>query len=248
MHNIILVIIMNSLRNTKIIIDPGHGGFDPGGGSNNYFKEKDLNLRISKYQKQRFDELGIDSVLVRTNDETLDPNNRILRINSLNPNQNDILISNHINSGSSSGGEVIYSIRGTNALPTLIANNLKSKGLPIRNVYTRLGRSGKDYYFILRDTIPANAMIIEYGFATDENDTNRLLYSWNELAESVVKSIAEYLKVEYKEPSYKIYNVKNGDSLYLIAKKFNKTIDKIKDANNLSSDLLNIGQVLIIPD
>ena len=65
-------------------------------------------------------------------------------------------------------------------------------------------------------------MIIEYGFATDENDTNRLLYSWNELAESVVKSIAEYLKVEYKEPSYKIYNVKNGDSLYLIAKKFNK--------------------------
>ena len=28
----------------QIIIDPGHGGFDPGGGSNNFFKEKDLNL------------------------------------------------------------------------------------------------------------------------------------------------------------------------------------------------------------
>ena len=25
-----------------IIIDAGHGGFDPGGGSNVYFKEKDL--------------------------------------------------------------------------------------------------------------------------------------------------------------------------------------------------------------
>ena len=29
--------------NTKIIIDPGHGGFDPGGGSNEVFKEKDIN-------------------------------------------------------------------------------------------------------------------------------------------------------------------------------------------------------------
>ena len=33
----------------KIIIDPGHGGFDPGGGSNQYFKEKDINLLISNY-------------------------------------------------------------------------------------------------------------------------------------------------------------------------------------------------------
>ena len=34
----------------KVIIDPGHGGYDPGGGSNQYFKEKDINLLISKYQ------------------------------------------------------------------------------------------------------------------------------------------------------------------------------------------------------
>ena len=29
----------------KIIIDPGHGGYDPGGGSNQYFKEKDISYR-----------------------------------------------------------------------------------------------------------------------------------------------------------------------------------------------------------
>ena len=55
----------------QIIIDPGHGGFDPGGGSNNFFKEKDLNLLISKYQNSRFKELGINSNLVRDTDETL---------------------------------------------------------------------------------------------------------------------------------------------------------------------------------
>ena len=87
---------MNNQNKTKIIIDPGHGGFDPGGGSNNFFKEKDKNLQISKYQKSRFDELGIESVLVRDYDETLDPSNRVNRIYELNADQNDILISNHL--------------------------------------------------------------------------------------------------------------------------------------------------------
>ena len=80
---------------------------------------------------------------------------------------NDILISNHINTGSSKGGEVIYSVRGTNALPNLIASFLKESGLPIRSVYTRIGKAGKDYYFILRDTPFNNAMIIEYGVHVD---------------------------------------------------------------------------------
>ena len=237
---------MNNSKNTKVIIDAGHGGFDPGGGSNNYFKEKDKVLQISKYQKQRFDELGIDSVLVRNNDETLNPNERISRISSLNADQNDILISNHINSGASSGGEVIYSIRGTKTLPNKIANELKNSNLPIRNVYTRIGKLGKDFYFILRNTIPDNAMIIEYGFATDKKDTDRILYYWNDLAESVVKSIAEYLEVPYSLPSYRIYNVQNGDSLYKIANKFGVSIDSIKQKNNLTSNNLEIGQTLII--
>ena len=69
----------------QIIIDPGHGGFDPGGGRNNFFKEKDLNLLISKYQNARFKELGINSNLVRDKDETLTPKARIDRINSFSP-------------------------------------------------------------------------------------------------------------------------------------------------------------------
>lgn len=43
------------------------------------------------------------------------------------------------------------------------------------------------------------------------------------------------------------YVVRSGDSLWLIARKFNTTVDAIKSLNGLTSDLLNIGQVLRIP-
>ncbi len=230
----------------QIIIDPGHGGFDPGGGSNNFFKEKDLNLLISKYQNARFKELGINSILVRDTDETLTPKARIDRINSFSPTSSDILISNHINNGGDIGGEVIYSVRGNKVLPDLIANNLKANGLKIRNVYQRKNRLGKDFYFIQRDTTPSNAIIIEYGFADNEIDTNRLRFEWPNLAESVVKSIAEYLKVPYTKSNIITYIVKPNDSLYSIANKFNTTIDKIKKNNNLNSNEIYPEDILYI--
>lgn len=44
-----------------------------------------------------------------------------------------------------------------------------------------------------------------------------------------------------------IYTVKSGDSLYAIARKYNTTVDELKKINNLTSNLLSIGQKLIIP-
>lgn len=43
------------------------------------------------------------------------------------------------------------------------------------------------------------------------------------------------------------YTVVAGDSLYSIAKKFNVTVNELKNVNNLTSNLLTIGQVLKIP-
>ncbi len=43
------------------------------------------------------------------------------------------------------------------------------------------------------------------------------------------------------------YKVVSGDSLWVIAKKYNTTVEKIKQMNNLKSDKLNIGQILLIP-
>jgi len=44
------------------------------------------------------------------------------------------------------------------------------------------------------------------------------------------------------------YIVKSGDSLYKISKEFNTSVDELKKINNLSSNLLSIGQILIIPN
>lgn len=51
-----------------------------------------------------------------------------------------------------------------------------------------------------------------------------------------------------EKPNYITYTVKRGDSLYSIANKYNTTVDKIKKNNNLTTNNLSIGQVLIIED
>lgn len=231
-----------------IIIDAGHGGWDPGGGSNAYFKEKEINKKISDYQKMRFDELGIPAKRTRTTDETLTPSQRIARIESLGASTSDILISNHVNNAGSGGGEVIYSLKSSNVLPKQIASELAKTGLPIRNVYQKMGKTGNDFYFILRNTAPNTSMIIEYGFANNDEDTYRILYNWPEMAESVVKATASYLNVPYQKPTNITYIVKPNDSLYKIAETYNTTVDKIKDLNGLTSNTIYPSAQLLIPN
>ena len=45
-----------------------------------------------------------------------------------------------------------------------------------------------------------------------------------------------------------MYTVKNGDTLYGIAKKYNTTVAKIKDLNYLTTDNLTVGQTIRIPE
>ena len=59
-------------------------------------------------------------------------------------------------------------------------------------------------------------------------------------------SVGQTLKIPTTSTTEKTYVVKSGDSLYSIAKNFNITVDELKRLNNLTSNLLNIGQILII--
>lgn len=229
-----------------VILDSGHGGADPGGGSNKYWKEKDLALKISQYQQNRLNSLGIKSVLTRSKDIYLSPTERVNIVNNYAKNEDSILISNHINNGGGKGAEVIYSIKDTPVLGNYIAEEIKKTGQNIRNVYTRTNSLGKDYYFILRDTPYSVNNIVEYGFADNETDQNILLYNWPVLAESVVRAIATYYNTPYFPPNFAVYIVRSGDSLYKIAKSYSTTIDKIMKDNNLENSLLNIGQELFI--
>ena len=44
-----------------------------------------------------------------------------------------------------------------------------------------------------------------------------------------------------------IYIVKSGDTLWSIARNNNITVDELKAANNLTNNLLSVGQQLLIP-
>lgn len=238
----------------KVIIDPGHGGADPGTSANGIV-EKDYTLRISKYMADRLNELGIPNTLTRQGDETLSPSDRVNRIKGIYGTGNDVLvISNHLNSGGGDGAEIIYGLRNTDALSKLIANNMLLSGQNVRKYYQRRlpSNPSKDYYFIIRDTANNESILMEYAFVdSPKDDVNQIKNNYEGLAEAVVKSLAEYMGYKYTPPKNlgdNTYVVKKGDSLWSIASKYGLSVNKLKELNNLTSNLISIGQVLIISD
>ena len=236
----------------KVVIDSGHGGADPGT-SGNGIVEKDLTLKISQYMKDRFDELGIESEMTRTTDETLDPSVRPKKVQSFYGKGDDVVvISNHINSGGGDGAEIIYALRNSDNLSRLIAREFERSGQNVRKYYQRRlpSNPSKDYYYMLRETPNNETVIVEYGFVDSKgDDVSQLKNNWQNLAEAVVKAVSEYIGVPYNEQtnSENYYRVKSGDTLWSIARKFGVTVNQIKEVNNLSDNSLSIGKLLYIP-
>ena len=236
----------------KIVIDSGHGGEDPGTIANG-ITEKDLTLKISQYMHNRFDELGIPNEMTRVSDMTLGPSERPKKAQSFYGNSSDvILISNHINAGGGDGAEVIYSLRNSDKLSRLIANEFVRSGQNVRKYYQRRLPSdpSKDYYYILRYTPNNESIIVEYGFADSSGDDPDLLKSdWQMLAEAVVRAVANYVGVPYSGETIEnnTYIVKAGDTLWSIARNFGVSVNDLKEKNNLSSNSLSINQILLIP-
>ena len=238
----------------RVVIDAGHGGNDSGA-SGNGIVEKDYTLNISEYIHERLDELGVPNVMVRTGDETLEPSDRITRIKSFYGDGNDVLlVSNHINAGGGEGSEIIYALRNKDTFSKMIADELENSGRTVRKYYQRRypSDSSKDYYFIHRNTGNIEPVIVEYGFLDNINDANLLKNYWMDYAEAVVKAICNYLGVPYSysgemsNPNY--YIVQKGDSLWSIAKKYGLSVEELKDLNHLSSNMLQVGEKLLVKD
>lgn len=236
----------------KVIIDPGHGGTDSGATGNNLL-EKDYNLLISKYMYDRFKELGIPVAITRDSDTTLSPTDRVNTILNKFGNSSDvILISNHVNSGGGEGAEVIYALRNRDTLARRILENIGAAGQETRKYYQRRlpSDTSKDYYFIHRNTGNLEPLIVEYGFIDDTKDVEFLKENYKELAEAVISAVANYIGVPYTPPegiTTNTYVVQKGDSLYSIANKLGTTVSELKKENNLTSNTLQIGEVLRIP-
>ena len=126
-------------------------------------------------------------------------------------------------------------------------NNLSSNNLSIGQVLklsydAENGSAEESNIYIVKKGDSLWLIANKYGTTVDE------LSSANGLKSNTL-SIGQTLIIpEKKESTSEIsYVVKKGDSLWLIANKYDTTVEKIKSTNNLKSNTLSIGQVLVIP-
>lgn len=208
-----------------IVIDPGHGGSDPGAVANN-LKEKDYTLLISKYMYDRFKELGVPVKLTRDTDVTLSPRERTNKVKNFYGDGKDVVvISNHLNAGGGDGAEVIYALRNSSTLSKKILNELEKEGQNVRKYYQlRLpSNPSRDYYFMHRDTPNNETVIVEYGFIdSPKDDVEQIKKNYKEYAEAVVRAVADYKGIKYTAPlGSDYYTVKKGDTLFMGNNEFN---------------------------
>ena len=94
-----------------------------------------------------------------------------------------------------------------------------------------------------RNTGDVQSLTVEYGFLDNAKDAEKLKNNWPRYVDAVVDAVMEYIGLT---PSQNTYTVQSGDNLYSIARKYNTTVDEIKRKNNLTSNNLSIGQILVI--
>lgn len=161
-----------------------------------------------------------------------------------------------MNPSGGEGAEVVYALRNDSTLARNVLESIGEEGQKMRKYYQRRlpEDTSKDYYFIHRLTGQTQPLLIEYGFIDNPADLKKLQNNLLDYGEAVVRAVANYIGVPYTPPggssggtAPNSYIVQRGDSLYSIANRFGVTVDELKRANNLTSNLLTIGQVLTIP-
>lgn len=233
-----------------IVIDPSKGGRESGV-TGNGIVEKDYNLLISEYIFNRLKSLGADVKIIRTTDEYISEDDRANKILNAYGNNSKVVALSNMLGNTGSGAEIIYALRNNSNLASALAENLEDAGLTVSKYYQRRSENdtSKDYYNIQKDTGLIETIIVNYGNINNINEATNIKNEWEDYAEAVVKSLANYTNVPYYKEgeSQEIYTVKKGDSLWKIANKYNTTVEKLKSANNLKTNTLSVGQKLVIP-
>ena len=124
-----------------------------------------------------------------------------------------------------------------NALPTTILTVGETIRIPKGSV------PNKENVYIVK---PGDTLYrIANAYGVNVND----LITANNLTSNIL-TIGQELVIPLKpvtEEDYVVYQVEPNDTLYSIARRYNTKVDIIKSYNNLTSNLLNVGQILQIP-
>lgn len=173
----------SSVRKYVVVIDPGHGGFDPGKIGINGALEKDINLSIAMKLKNFLELNDCEVIMTRELDEGLDSKgdsskkasdmrNRVRRIQEVKP---DIAISIHQNSfteQSSKGAQVFFYTKSSEGkeMAEIIQEQLKKS---IKDGNHRVSKSNDTYYLFKH--VPCPMVIVECGFLSNPKEADQLL-------------------------------------------------------------------------
>lgn len=180
------------LQNRIIVIDPGHGGKDPGAVSNGH-NEKSIVLKVGNLVGQKLRAAGADVRQTRTTDKFLELGEIV---DFTNRNEAEIFVSVHVNSFSGQnahGTETYYSVsagdmyKEDHDLATFINTQIVNNA----NMYNR-GIKTAPFYVTRNVIIPA--VLVELGFISNDSDRAKLVSDkYVEIyAESIYQGIVQY--------------------------------------------------------
>jgi N-acetylmuramoyl-L-alanine amidase len=172
-----------------VVIDPGHGGRDPGAIGIGGLREKDINTTISNRVKQRLEAAGLAVLMTRNSDYWvgLEP-----RTDFANRAGADVFVSIHANAISMdrpdvNGLETYYYSTGQRLAQSIHNRVLRSTDLGDRGV--RQAR-----FYVLRHTAMP-AVLVETGFLTGATDAARFRNpaAVNQIADAIAQGVLDYL-------------------------------------------------------
>ncbi len=176
-----------------VVIDPGHGGRDPGAVGIGGLQEKIAVLDISRQVVSLLAQQGIQASLTRSNDQEIDLEPRVDFAERANA---DVFVSIHANSISMSRPDIngleTYYYSGSNGgkqLAQVIHNALlQGTDMDDRGVKTA-------NFYVIKYT-PMPAVLVEVGFVTGREDAARLSSAAGrtKLAQAIAKGIIDYIR------------------------------------------------------
>ena len=186
------------VRTLVIMIDPGHGGEDPGKIGVNQAKEKDVNLKIAKKTKERLEKKGWKVVMTREKDVMLgDPaagNKKIhdmkARVERINKTMPQAAVSIHQNSYQDAqihGAQVFYYSHSEEG--KRMAEVMQKALLKADEENTRQAKANDTYYLLKRTEVPT--IIVECGFLSNPEEAAKLVTPkyQEKLAEAIAEGI-----------------------------------------------------------
>ncbi|GAB6158674.1 N-acetylmuramoyl-L-alanine amidase [Desulfotomaculum varum] len=196
------------LANKIIVVDPGHGGRDPGKIGVSGVPEKDINLAVAKRLATLLGEMGAAVILTRDSDidlcdNTINGNKKRQDLNRraeiANQREADLFISIHCNGFTSprEHGAQVFSQPGSEESKRL-AESIQAAMTDILGNTTRKAKQ-VDYYVTRTTKMPA--AIVEIGFVTNPKEDRLLqdpLYQ-SKVAWSIAAGLIKYCEAKQKE-------------------------------------------------